>query len=821
MSDARITVTCTRCGARLRTPPAMKLFACPRCGTAQGPAQPPAALSRPDGTGAPLPRTAEGFPSPGRPEETPPLPISGLPPESATGSDQPELAMAGRFLQNGLVLGLASAAVLYIALPEFGVRGTRLFAFLGCVIVAGYVGILHAFYRLAYAVASRAYGTAQRGTPVGSVPQAAVPVPGESVPAPLLHQSARLTAVRPAVLAASGPQPADPGPPGAPPAPRASVLWRCVRYGLHAAAVVLLLAAVFVLTDYRSGAQSVVRRLLSRGGDTVAETQRDGGRAPVAAPVPPSEPPPAPPQPAPFDDRPWTASDLVLINPPQYTVALKATAHQGQRNYQVLAKAYDDKAREARKTAWDARVPVVGNDAGLARRVFASYEVGQTLEGKTLEELQFLLRPREFLPTGGRLASYYDLRNRARRVGHVLRQTDAALEFAALVPTAKERSELTPGDEAGPIPLYRTESISLKEHVQPGSVHLDLNDGLLRDQVDFLDYCAYNAILKLQANQYRPIFLLVDVMADVYQSEVGLDAVKRDLHEAGQSAETLAALATEQRATSCAQIIAQALFDLEGRQQARDLAAAKRKAVEQRVSALRTELQRLRGLIDQENRLKSEIRSRLVRAGVPQVERSERARDLILNKVSGQKWLGLPDARSAEAGELIAASHLLLAEMRTPEAGGRYQLSMRLIDVYFGTILWEDQSDRSLNPEGGGSSAALAAMRARARDQEEARQQRAQRTPAALIGTWEYRVQGTLNGRRFDQTMTVRLLADGHVNSKSSPDSWFVDGDALVLRTHDRNGQLLEYRGAWSADRKSYAGTVSGLSFTARRTSQE
>src|SRR4029077_16697064 len=93
------------------------------------------------------------------------------------------------------------------------------------------------------------------------------------------------------------------------------------------------------------------------------------------------------------------------------------------------------------------------------------------------------------------------------------------------------------------------------------------------------------------------------------------------------------------RATHWSLAITQAIIDLQKMLASRKLLAAERQAAEQRLATLRTELQKMRGLIDQENRLKSEIRSRLVRAGVPQVERSERAKSLILNQVSGKTWL--------------------------------------------------------------------------------------------------------------------------------------------------------------------------------------
>src|SRR5207245_11243426 len=131
------------------------------------------------------------------------------------------------------------------------------------------------------------------------------------------------------------------------------------------------------------------------------------------------------------------------------------------------------------------------------------------------------------------------------------------------------------------------------------------------------------------------------------------------------------------------------------------------------------------------------------------------------------------------------------------EGSGRYQLSMRLIDVYFGTILWEDQSDRSWVPAGGGSAATLAALSARQREEDEARKKKereaeqkkqleAARTPADLVGTSQHTMKGALGGRRLNQTTVLRLLPQGQVQSESEEDSWAVEGNTLVLRTLDQ-----------------------------------
>jgi hypothetical protein len=529
-----------------------------------------------------------------------------------------------------------------------------------------------------------------------------------------------------------------------------------------------------------------------------------------------------------IDEKPWSTSDLVMINPTHYSVALKASGDGIRPRYQVVAKAADALAKDARRIAWETKIPILGGDTGLTRRVFSSYEVGQALDGKLLEELALMLRPREFVPLSGRLVAYFDTRNRARRVGHLLSETGDAMEFSSLVPIAKERFELSPLQGAGPLPLFKPETVS-KQHVQPGSLQFDLNESALREQVDFLDYCVYHAITKLQSNQYRPIYLLVDVMADIHQPEIGLEAVKAELAALPSASSALRDAGGDGRATHWLLAISKAIIDLQKMLASHTLLGAERKATEQRLAALRAELQKMRSLIDQENRLKSEIRSRLVRAGVPQVERSERAKSLMLNQVSGKTWLR-PGSAEADDGELLSASHVLLTELRTPEGGGRYQLSMRLIDVYLGTILWEDQSDRAWVPAGGGSTATLAALNAREREEEETRrkkerdaevkrQQQEARTPAALVGTWHHTMKVFVGGRRVNQTIPLHLLPEGKIQSASDADTWEVEGTTLVMRALNPAGIVLEYRGELSEDRRSYSGTLQGTDFSGRKVS--
>jgi tetratricopeptide (TPR) repeat protein len=216
---------------------------------------------------------------------------------------------------------------------------------------------------------------------------------------------------------------------------------------------------------------------------------------------------------------------------------------------------------------------------------------------------------------------------------------------------------------------------------------------VLREEADFLDYCVYHVLGKLEANQSRPPALYVDVITDI-QSEESASRIgpqltaRRSLNdEAGEAYK-------DPRAASRVREVFAAISDLQ--KNLDKMERAKRAEAEAELDGLRSEVLRLRKLADQENRLMREIQARLARAGVSQIERSNRA-FVLTDKISGSRWQR-PSAKDAAENNLVPASHLLITELRTPETSGRYQMSMRLIDVSSGIIVWTEQGDRLWAP---------------------------------------------------------------------------------------------------------------------------
>ena len=184
-------------------------------------------------------------------------------------------------------------------------------------------------------------------------------------------------------------------------------------------------------------------------------------------------------------------------------------------------------------------------------------------------------------------------------------------------------------------PAFQIERIVRSERVRPGSLREGLSDTELREGNDFLEWCLLNVLKTLQANQSRPIHLYVDgVIADVDGSEVVKHAeeggFKRKMAEAVASQKVLdAKMQTAADGFSLPQQLLVFLVE----QLTRTEEQLKHEKYEEdvkndlrlRIRELSQEIAELRALIDREKPLTSEIRSLLNRAGIAQVERSDRA----------------------------------------------------------------------------------------------------------------------------------------------------------------------------------------------------
>ncbi len=423
---------------------------------------------------------------------------------------------------------------------------------------------------------------------------------------------------------------------------------------------------------------------------------------PTFSATPPSFPPDAPvasrATPATtFDKAAWAQASFVLVNPEHYAVGIRNLGDRDHPFYRLVAKGEDETAKQAQMLAWDMRSPIIANDPALARRIFHTIDVDRNIPEALATEVRRLLAPQVFVPANPRVVSFRDTRLRRTRTGFLLAEDNQGLAFSDLIPT--HVTLVSPDRPDAPYP-FKMERIDPATRIATGSRLDDLGDAELRGSVDFLDWCVYNILQNLQAHQSRPVYLYVDdVKADVegstfHPGEVGLAATKRAFQStlSRLDVEVQQAYRRSDPPRNLMDLLLKTLDDYEKKRQWEEGDGERREELRRDAEAMRAEIGRLQTLVARENSLAGEIRSRLVRAGVLQVERSERAKEIYAQKVSGE-WLR-PGSAEAFETRLVAASHVLITEIRTPERLGMYQLSMRLIDVHSGVILWEDQGDR-------------------------------------------------------------------------------------------------------------------------------
>jgi phage FluMu protein Com len=408
------------------------------------------------------------------------------------------------------------------------------------------------------------------------------------------------------------------------------------------------------------------------------------------------------------EEQKWSEASFLLTSPNGYAVAIHRDGEEPSALYKVVAKGRETEAQTGQQIAWESKNPIVANDPALAVRIYQSVDIGKTLPDPLADDVRELWRPKEFLPGSERLVSFEDVTLHRRRTGFAVENVGGVLSYCDLIPM---RARTPAIGKMATEPAFQLERIVLSERTRPGSIRENLSAVELRERSDFLEWCVFNVLqtlqktqTTLQKNQSRPVDLLVDgVVADVDGSEVkkhetegGLGSKRKDQSDAQDrlDRELRSANQSVNGPVRFLGMLLEKLDHTEQRQRLEDYRESTRIELQKEVAALKAEIAQVRLLIDHENRLSGEIRSLLNRVGITMVERSDRAREVLLSKVNGQTWLR-PDPKEAIQSKLVVASHLLLTEIRKPERTGMYQLSMRLIDVASGTILWEDQGDRT------------------------------------------------------------------------------------------------------------------------------
>lgn len=435
----------------------------------------------------------------------------------------------------------------------------------------------------------------------------------------------------------------------------------------------------------------------------------------------------------------WDQVDFILVNPGYRVVGLRAIDQRGERGFRVVAKAADTdlslfegveqetpsapraKAKEIISHFWKRRQPVFSFDTGLAQRVFAEVAEGDELRGENLDKVARYWEPTRFVPAKPAVA-YLDAKTNLRRFGFALGQRENQLLFCDLVPE-RSLSRTSHDGHRELIDGFFVEPVSMVDRIKPDSLAMDLAVSDLKQQADTLDVFLMEMLRIVQQRQSQATNLSEKRAPCLYVAKVESDLTVENLTKAMRAdlekrnlmvADELKAFLKpyEGRAVTPWEILDElrrAAMEKEKELARANLARDIRAKYEEEVEFLRRHIAAIAQLVEQERSLGGEIRKRLNRAQLVMVDRSTEFKDVLAAKVEGKKWAseGVSVDAALTSG-LIDATHVLLTEIRSPRSGGSCELSMRLVDVSTGAIIWEDQADRR---PGGNSGQTLAAAK--------------------------------------------------------------------------------------------------------------
>lgn len=398
-----------------------------------------------------------------------------------------------------------------------------------------------------------------------------------------------------------------------------------------------------------------------------------------------------------FVSKPWEHVEFLLAHPSNQVLGFRQLGDASNPIYKLEAKASDIQGQLAKQYAWTNRIPICSSELNLSRQLYSSYEPGTELKSDHSKALHSVFQPYRYVPAKRKAnyLSYLDPSAKKMRTAVVLDDSGDKIRISDLIPDVASRKDnlqnpaLTEfeGRLINKPKLSRTYSAStLKE-----------------SGVDLLEYFTYSMLDRLQSSlAQRPGS--VESMQPMIYVDVSMDAgdmsaLKSEL--ASNRDELQKYLPKyiyegEEFSASGWGIIAQG-FMLYAREKHRQaVSRVARTQVQSEITRLQNEMTRLNRLGQQEKTLAAEIRALLVRCGVRQVDRSERARHLLVSKVSGNNWIRA-ESSLAMSTQLADATHLLIVNVRPTDTDDlkEYEMEMRLVDVTDGTILWTDVGRRN------------------------------------------------------------------------------------------------------------------------------
>jgi len=408
------------------------------------------------------------------------------------------------------------------------------------------------------------------------------------------------------------------------------------------------------------------------------------------------------------EKRSKDAADFIVGSSGVPLIAIQMKGVRSSPQFVVCAKEPDERAGEFLARAWKARIPVLGNEAALplARRLFVRCAPGQTIQGDDASSLFQLAQFRWRVPTNTTLVAFLEKGSDQRRAGHLLKDMDDRFVFCDLVPKAR-LVRVPVSDASSPDESFQTETLSRREHVQPGSDVQRLTERSLKGSADCLEYLLYGMLARLQAKTtegvqwpIRPCLFVHRVTVEHNLQVKILQQLKQDV-KAGRS-ELARALEDLKRTeggfrsgnwlADIIQTVAEYRKEKERELHNRQLSEEIRSLREEEFRSLTDQLELLEGLFDTRKWLKKDIHRLLSRADVAIVERADHATGFYATVSEGEKWVR-PKAEDAIPDGLVHATHLLLTEIDKPHHTGTYHLAMRLVDVRTGEIVWADNGD--------------------------------------------------------------------------------------------------------------------------------
>jgi hypothetical protein len=353
----------------------------------------------------------------------------------------------------------------------------------------------------------------------------------------------------------------------------------------------------------------------------------------------------------------WRDVRFVLLNPTRTAVGIQ---ENDKRRFRVVTKAQGDDARAAIAVAAKNSIPRIADEPSLTRRIYQEVEVNGDLTDQMASEVRKYWKIHRYAPfkpdETPTFVAYNDLTTSRERLGFYVGSSAEGLELQPLGPSIEKVQ---------------------RANIQPGTARKASGEAILSvlSDVDFVDYCILNIAQRVgnKDEQERHVDIAVSVKLDV----------RREALQFSRTTDN-----------SWDDDYLEYLHRLTGR-----------------VIPPDSRKQPIRVLREAGKALEDELYAKLVKVGLPVVEREEIGAVLSERRLAkeggsikkdrfdedeGEKVEAASgDFEPHEYGKLVCATHVVNAEIRPPtQENGDYGLSIRLLDVDSGRVLWAGTGDR-------------------------------------------------------------------------------------------------------------------------------